>query len=82
MLWANEEFISYGIPSGPVLLVEQSAKSPELGVMISSIPGGPNIPSGFGRPCQPLLRLRLDAVTVAAISHPLDTTWSQAGLVF
>ena len=76
VLRANE-FISSGIPSGPVLLEEQTAKSPEMGVMLSFNPGGPNIPSGLERPCQPLLRLRLGALTDATISHPLGTTWSQ-----
>ena len=63
-LWAKMPWLWSEFPQGQSSLAEQTAaRSPEMGAMISSHPGRPNIPAGLERPCQPVcLRLRPEAL--------------------
>lgn len=63
-LWAEMPWLWSEFPQGQSSLAEQTAaRSPEMGAMISSHPGRPNIPAGLDRPCQPVsLRLRPEAL--------------------
>lgn len=74
---ADEEFISCGFPQGQSSLVEQNARRPEMGVMMSSHPGCLYVPDGPKRRWQPLARLRLGSLRCSDFSsfgHHLVTT--------
>lgn len=75
-LWAEMPWLWSEFPQGQSSLMEQTAaRSPEIGAMISSHPGRPDILAGLKRPCQPVcLRLRPEALQM----RHLVSSWTSS----